>query len=78
MRDLKRIGAHNVAVGRLRGLTGKQQFTRVRAAYLTQARDGRVPATFEVVYGHAWAPGGDTPAHTAGVPMTRVARRRPS
>jgi malonyl-CoA O-methyltransferase len=24
------------------------------AAYAAQARDGRVAATFEVVYGHAW------------------------
>jgi malonyl-CoA O-methyltransferase len=26
----------------------------MRAAYAAVARDGRVPATFEIVYGHAW------------------------
>ena len=26
----------------------------MRAAYAALARDGRVPATFEIVYGHAW------------------------
>jgi len=25
-----------------------------RAAYAQLAREGRLPATFEVVYGHAW------------------------
>lgn len=56
MRDLKRLGAHNVAMARTRGLTGKARFARFRAAYELLARDGRIPATYEAVYGHAWAP----------------------
>ncbi|QNM96098.1 malonyl-ACP O-methyltransferase BioC [Chitinimonas koreensis] len=56
MRDLKAIGAHNVAVGRGRGLMGKQAFARAEAAYEKLRRDGRLPATYEVVYGHAWKP----------------------
>ncbi|MBV8657462.1 MAG: malonyl-ACP O-methyltransferase BioC [Burkholderiales bacterium] len=56
MRDLKAIGAHNVALGRGKGLLGKSAFQRAEAMYEQLRRDGRLPATFEVVYGHAWKP----------------------
>lgn len=56
MRDLKAIGAHNVTQLRRRGLMGKQQWQRVIDTYETLRRDGKLPATFEVVYGHAWKP----------------------
>lgn len=56
MLDLKAIGAHNASAGRPRGLTGKAKLARMIAAYETQRRDGRLPATYEVVFGHAWAP----------------------
>jgi len=55
MRDLKAIGAHNVNAGRARGLTGKSRLTRMIAAYEAFRRDGRLPATYEIVYGQAWA-----------------------
>jgi malonyl-CoA O-methyltransferase len=55
MRDLKGIGAHNAASSRRRGLLGKTAWARLEQAYETQRVDGRLPATFEVVYGHAWA-----------------------
>lgn len=55
MRDLKRLGAHNVALTRARGLTGKKRFAIFETAYENFASDGRIPATYEVVYGHAWA-----------------------
>lgn len=56
LRDLKRLGAHNAAHGRARGLTGKASFARFKQAYEAMAAGGRVPATYEAVYGHAWAP----------------------
>lgn len=56
LRELKHLGAHNVMRGRARGLMGKQRFARFRSAYESLAVVGRVPATYEVVYGHAWAP----------------------
>jgi len=56
MRDLKHIGAHNAAGGRPRGLTGRQRLQLVTDAYEAYRRDGVLPATHEVVYGHAWAP----------------------
>ena len=55
MRDLKGIGAHNAAAGRRRGLFGKSAWARLEQAYESQRLEGRLPATFEVVYGHAWA-----------------------
>jgi malonyl-CoA O-methyltransferase len=58
--DLKNTGAHNATMGRTRGLTGRGRFAAFQQAYETFRRDGRLPATYEVVFGHAWAPG--TPA----------------
>ena len=55
--DLKAIGATNATVGRRRGLTGRRRFERALAALEAmpgRAADGRIPATFEVIYGHAW------------------------
>ena len=56
MRELKAIGAHNATVGRPRGLTGRARWKRVLAALETLRRDGRLPLTYEVLYGHAWKP----------------------
>ncbi len=56
MRDLKAIGAHNVIQGRHRGLMGKKRWQKAIDAYEMLRRGGKLPATFEVVYGHAWKP----------------------
>lgn len=56
MRDLKAIGAHNVTRGRRRGLTGKKTWQSILSHYETLRSEGKLPATFEVVYGHAWKP----------------------
>jgi len=56
MRDLKLLGAHNVTADRVRGLTGRRRMEAMRAAYERFRSAGRLPATYEVVYGHAWAP----------------------
>jgi len=54
MRDLKGIGAHNAAAARRRGLLGKTAWVRLEQAYEAHRQEGRLPATFEVIYGHAW------------------------
>lgn len=54
--DLKHLGAHNALATRHRGLTGKRRFSAFTAAYEQWRRDGRLPATYEVVYGQAWVP----------------------
>ena len=56
MHDLKAIGAHNVTAERPPGLTGRARLAAVTEAYEPLRRDGKLPATFEVVYGHAWKP----------------------
>jgi malonyl-CoA O-methyltransferase len=56
MRDLKRIGAHNVTAGRNHGLTGRQRLAALADAYEPFRREGKLPATYEVVYGTAWLP----------------------
>jgi malonyl-CoA O-methyltransferase len=54
MRDLKSIGAHNATDGRARGLLGRGFFAKLEASYEQFRLNGKLPATFEVVYGHAW------------------------
>lgn len=54
MRDLKALGAHNANQGRSRGLLGKGAWQRLQQNYEALRRDGKLPATYEVVYGHAW------------------------
>ena len=56
--DLKATGAHNAAAGRAKGLTTRRQFAAMRAAYEPFRQDGRLPATYEVVFAHAWVPAG--------------------
>lgn len=55
MKDLKAIGAHNINLGRNHGLTGRRHLDLVARAYEEFRQDGRLPATYEVVYGHGWA-----------------------
>ena len=56
MRDLKAIGARNATAGRPGSLTAKSVLRAVERSYEMFRRDGKLPATFEVVYGHAWKP----------------------
>ena len=61
MRDLKGIGATNADVGRARGLTGKARLQRMIAAYEPFRAAGKLPATYEVIFAHAWAPESSQP-----------------
>ncbi|VVC85286.1 malonyl-ACP O-methyltransferase BioC [Sideroxydans sp. CL21] len=56
MQDLKSIGAHNATAGRAPGMMGKAAWQRVIENYEKLRRDGKLPATFEIIYGHAWKP----------------------
>ena len=56
LRELKGIGAHNVLAGRGQGLMGRARWQQMVAAYEAFRTAGRLPATYEVVYGHAWKP----------------------
>jgi malonyl-CoA O-methyltransferase len=78
MQDLKQIGAHNVTAGRARGLTGRQHWQRFSAAYEQYREGGVLPASYEVVYGHAWSPLNKYAAGGKEVPLSDLqpAKRR--
>lgn len=81
MRDLKDIGAHNATAGRARGLTGRKRMQALIDAYEAFRRDGVLPATYEIVYGHAWAPLQQAaplsaPDGVARVPLAQLRRKR--
>jgi malonyl-CoA O-methyltransferase len=80
MCDLKAIGAHNVNAGRARGLTGKSRLKRMIAAYESFRGDGRLPASYEIVYGQAWVAErqtGQAPSRDgeARIPVSGITRR---
>jgi malonyl-CoA O-methyltransferase len=54
MIDLKKIGAHNATSGRARGLQGRGFLQNLTQQYEQFRTQGKLPATFEVIYGHAW------------------------
>jgi malonyl-CoA O-methyltransferase len=54
MQDLRDIGAHNATAGRSPGMLGKAKWARIVQNYETLRRNGKLPATFEIIYGHAW------------------------
>ncbi len=53
LRDLKAIGAQTVAK-RSKPLTGKNKFQLMIKMYDSYKSNGKLPATYEVIYGHAW------------------------
>ncbi|MEJ2391944.1 MAG: hypothetical protein P8019_11175 [Gammaproteobacteria bacterium] len=55
MRELKAIGAHNVTQQRARGLSGKSRFRTMELEYERHRLGDVLPASYEVVYGHAWS-----------------------
>lgn len=81
MRDLKAIGATNADAHRARGLTGRERLRRMTAAYEPFRRDGMLPATYEVLYAHAWGPEPGQPRRSRGgeiatFPVERLRVRR--
>jgi len=59
-RDLKLLGATNVNAGRRHTLTGKGRLAKVVKAYADFRVDNKIPATYEVIYGHAWRGSADS------------------
>jgi malonyl-CoA O-methyltransferase len=53
LRDLKAIGAQTVNA-RSKSLMGKDKFKLMIKMYESYRKDNKLPATYEVVYGHAW------------------------
>lgn len=79
MKDLKAIGAHNATNGRARGLQGKGFLQNLTQHYEQFRTEGKLPATFEVIYGHAWTkeskPISTRGEHSDVSPITFVKRK---
>lgn len=78
--ELRALGAQNAGQGRARGLGGATRRGRLEAAYERfRGRDGRLPASCELIYGQAWCPGANPPIRgrrgEVVVPFERIGRR---
>ena len=67
MRELKGIGAHNVAHARQKGLMGRARLDAFEQAYEKFRSEGVLPASYEVVYGHAWLSSNDSPSSASSI-----------
>ncbi|MGQ9658915.1 MAG: malonyl-ACP O-methyltransferase BioC [Thermochromatium sp.] len=79
MRDLKTLGAHNATDARPRTLTGRARLAALADAYEIYRRDGRLPASYEVLYGQAWAPEPSVSRQASGevaIPLLAIGKRR--
>ncbi len=80
MKELKQLGAHNVNRGRRRTLTGKKRFKQMTATYEEKRSQGKLPATYEVIYGHAWRANtvatGLIDPHVVTIPVSALKRHK--
>jgi malonyl-CoA O-methyltransferase len=75
MADLKSIGAGNATDRRPRGLTGRGRLAALESAYEQYRQGGRLPASWELVYGIAWVPQQKPVAGGVAVPLSALTRR---
>jgi len=52
--DIKSIGATNGNVSKKKGLSGKSFTKKIIEQYETYRKNNLLPASYEVIYGHAW------------------------
>lgn len=78
--DLRATGAVNSHPGRRRGLRASRTREALARAYEQARRHGVLPATVEVISGHAWAPAEDTRPQdgstVATFPLRKLGRRQ--
>jgi len=73
MADLRAIGANATAEGGRTGLTAPSVLPKLRQAYDVYRIENRLPASYEVVYGHAWKPAASQPEkHELRVNITEL------
>jgi malonyl-CoA O-methyltransferase len=75
MLDLKSIGAHNATQGRARGLAGKGFLNSLSMNYEQFRVNGKLPASFEVIYGHAWKSSNNKASTENFAPINFVKRK---
>jgi len=67
LRELRGVGVRNALAGRGRGLFGPRRLRAVGAAYAARFEEqGHLPASWEVVYGHAWVSEAPPPSRIPG------------
>ena len=71
MRDLRDIGANVTASGQNKGLMTPKKLQRLREAYEEFRVGDELPATYEIIYGHAWV-AHDTRTAKDGVSSIKV------
>ncbi|MGR8947593.1 MAG: malonyl-ACP O-methyltransferase BioC [Gammaproteobacteria bacterium] len=80
MRDLRGIGAANKAESRRRGLSPREVFRRAEEKYEAYRQQGLLPATYEIVYAHAFSPNKADPAQDGSLvstfPLDQLSRRQ--
>ena len=73
MADLRAIGANAKAEGGRTGLTAPSVLPKLRQAYDVYRIENRLPASYEMVYGHAWKPAASQPEkHELRVNITEL------
>jgi malonyl-CoA O-methyltransferase len=73
--DLRKLGSHNNFAGKRLTLTGKTRFKQMVEQYETYRAEGLLPATYEIIYGHAWRPLESEEAHLGDdvvIPVNRI------
>jgi malonyl-CoA O-methyltransferase len=79
MKELKDLGVQNLALDRQRGLTSKGSLQQLIQAYeVFRNTEGKLPATWEIIYGHAWAAEKKTYQHNANeikIPLHSIRAR---
>ena len=81
VRDLRAVGAVNVAGGRRRSLTGRRRWGRF-VERVPRGRDGRLAVTVELILGQAWGRGAASRRKPTGgeirVPISSIRRHSES
>ena len=75
-RELRAAGSTCAMQARRHGLTGRQGWAAACAAYERMRSDGKLPASFEIVYGHAWKPAPKQTADGRAIIRFEPPRRR--
>lgn len=79
MYDLKKVGANHVNGHEIKGLGGKNKMQKMYQAYEQFRQKDQLPATYEVIYGHAWLPQSDHSLQTNNeyhIPLTAIKRKK--
>lgn len=75
MRELKKLGVRNITKNRQRGLTSKGTLKKLTQAYEGfRSEEGKLPATWEIIYGHAWSAEKQNENAEISIPLSSIIR----